>query len=473
MCAYNRINNKYACENEHTLNDMLKGYANFSGFVVSDWGATHSTSDAINAGLDIDMPNPKFFSETLVQAAIDAGNVTTGQIQDTCVRIMAQWYKLPQDKRYPCNGKVCLHANVSTPENKLLARELSSKSTVLLKNDRDLLPLKRPTNVTLSLALIGLGASSAAYTAGTGSGGVQNSPQMVSAFEAFSAIPNVNVVYVNGSDIKSAASAAASADVAIVFGSARSGEGSDRLNLLFHQDFPDTTTEDVIVAVAQVQPDTVVVAVAPGQILTKWSIHVPSILCAFLPGEQFGNAIADVIFGQVVPQAKLPVTFPNKENEQGMTVEQWPGVPSMQFKGHNRVLYSEGQMNGYRWYDKHSVKPAFPFGHGLTYGSSTYSNLQVAGRKVSFDVDVANTGCDTPQVYIGYPGAKDSSVVPTKVLRGFQKLCASETVVVTLSDRDVSEWDVTSKTWNVVSGAFAVYVGSSSQDIRLTGTLTV
>ena len=511
MCAYNRINDKYACENEHTLNEMLKGYANFSGFVVSDWGATHSTSDAINAGLDIDMPSPEFFSETLIQAAIDAGNVTTTQIHNTCLRIMSQWYKLPKDKRFPCNGKACLHVNVSTTENKALARELSAKSTVLLKNEHNLLPLTAESTSTstltseakatpltpltpLHIALIGLGASDKAYTAGTGSGGVQNSPQMVSALSAFSSVPNTIVTYTNGSNVKEATDAAIAADVAIVFGSAHSGEGSDRQNLLFHQDYAASfpTTEEIIAAVAQVQNKTVVVAVAPGQILTDWRDDVSAILCAFLPGEQFGNAIMDVIFGNVVPQAKLPLTFPTKENEQGMTIQQWPGVKSTKFPGHKRVVYSEGQINGYRWYDKNEVVPAFPFGYGLTYGSSTYSNLHISSaddgasdgsssRTVSFDVSVTKNGCDTPQVYLGYPGAKNSATVPTKVLRGFQKVCGSAGsgsndifgVSVTLSERDFSEWNVDMKRWTVVKGMFSVYVGSSSQDIKLTGTLTV
>ena len=133
---------------------------------------------------------------------------------------MSQWYKLPEDKRYPCHGKNCLHANVSTPENKLLSRELAAKSTVLLKNEKNLLPLRKPSleeegesmgesmgegmgegmgeTTSLTIALIGLGASSSAYTAGTGSGGVQNSPQMVSPLDAFSAIKNINIIYVNG-----------------------------------------------------------------------------------------------------------------------------------------------------------------------------------------------------------------------------------------------------------------------------------
>lgn len=484
MCAYNRINGHWACENNETLTVMLKGRANFSGFVVSDWGATHSTSPAINAGLDIDMPDPAYFSEELVEAAIKAGNVTEEHIHESCVRIMSGWYSLPEEKRFPCNGQVCLHHNVSTPANKALARELAAKSTVLLKNEGGLLPLqvgKGSGSKPLRIALIGVDASDSAYTAGQGSGGVQNSPQMVSAVAAFSAIPGVNVTYDPASSMSSATAAAAAADVAIVFGSAHAGEGHDRPNLLFNlpahssTSFAAPTTEAVISAVAKVQKQTIVVAIAPGQILTDWRHSVPAILCPFLPGEQFGNGIADIIFGRVVPQAKLPLTFPNVENEQGMTQQQWPGVPSKQFPGSLRAEYSEGQINGYRWYDKHGVVPAFPFGHGLTYGISTYSNLQISARSVSFDISVSGNGCDTPQVYLGYPGAENSATVPTKVLRRFQKTCSpgKTTITAQLSDRDVSSWNVATKQWQVVSGEFKVYVGSSSQDIRLSGVLQV
>jgi beta-glucosidase len=133
------------------------------------------------------------------------------------------------------------------------------------------------------------------------------------------------------------------------------------------------------------------------------------------------------------------------------------------------------------WQDKHNIKPAWPFGHGLTYGNTSYSGLQVTGRTISFQVTITG-GCDTPQVYIGYPKATVDPRVPTKVLRGFQKTCHAGTLdrqpmatplSFTLTDRDVSEWDVQAKAWHVVPGKFAVYVGSSSQDIRLSGSLTV
>lgn len=204
----------------------------------------------------------------------------------------------------------------------------------------------------------------------------------------------------------------------------------------------------------------------PGYILTNWRSEVPAILINLLPGEQVGNALVDIIFGLVPPQAKLPITLPNIENEQGFTQDQYNVLQSN---------YSEGQITGYRWYDKHGVTPAFPFGHGLTYGTFTYAGIQVVGRTVSFDITrTAGTGCDTAQVYLSYPDAKADPAVPVKVLRFFHKTCEQNTVVsYEFTDKDVSNWDVGTKQWTVTKGTYNVSVGSSSRDIRLNAVLVV
>jgi beta-glucosidase len=461
----------YACENKQTLSVMLKGYFNFSGFVVSDWGATHSVSDAINAGLDIDMPDNHYFSNTSIHAALEVKNITVDQLHDSCIRIMSGWYNVPEDKRFPCDGGICIKNNVSTPANKQLARKIAAMSTVLVQNNGNLLPLAKGTKQ--KIALIGSDAVTP-YTAGSGSGGVPTSNVQVSPLEAFQRL-GLNVVYDPANSTDAAKAAASDADIAIIFGSAHSGEGHDRTDLLFYppQQPDGPTMEAVIAAVAGAQKNTIVVAAVPGQILTDWRHQVASILIPFLPGEQYGNAIADIIFGDVTPQAKLPLSFPNVDNEQGMSVAQWPGLNSTQFgSGTKEANYSEGQIVGYRWYDKHNVAAAFPFGHGLTYGGFTYSDLTVTGRTISFTV--TGTGCDTPQIYLGYPTATTDVQVPVKVLRGFQKTCeASTTVSYTVTDRDVSNWDIAEKAYTITSGTYTVHVGASSQDVRLTGSLIV
>lgn len=225
------------------------------------------------------------------------------------MRIMSQWYKIPLEKRYPCGGGACLHHNVSTPAHKALARKLSAMSTVLLKNEGQLLPLDK-SDKKLKIVLIGADATDA-YTAGQGSGGVSNSNVAVSPLAAMQAM-GLSVTYDAGATVSAAAQAAAAADVAIVFGSAHSGEGHDRTDLLFYNASGAERLEYVIAAVAKVQKKTVVVAAVPGQILTDWRDDVAAILIPFMPGEQYGNAICDLLFGAIPPQAKLPLSFPSK-----------------------------------------------------------------------------------------------------------------------------------------------------------------
>ena len=357
MCAYNRINGKWACENKETLTTMLKGYFNFSGFVVSDWGACHGTDDFINGGLDIQMPDASYFNEDAITASLKDGNITMAQIDGTCERILSGWYNLPVAKRYPCDGGICINNNVSTPAKKLLARKLAAMSTVLAQNDKVpegashklgsgwLLPLSKTAG--LKIALIGQDAKKP-YTAGTGSGGVLNSNVASTPYAAFVGL-GLDVVYSDATDLANATATAAAADVAIVFGSAHSGEGRDRKDLLFTVT-NGVVIEDVIAAVSAVKNVPVIVsAVSPGPLVSQWAKHVEAVLFPFLPGEQYGNALVDLVFGDVAPQAKLPVSMPMGDNDQGFTIQQYPGVPSKQFKGDLEVTYSEGQINGYRW----------------------------------------------------------------------------------------------------------------------------
>jgi beta-glucosidase len=461
MCAYNLVNGVYACENPFTLKTMLKGRYNFSGFVVSDWGACHSTTPSLAAGLDIEMPNGDHFSEANLLAAIAAGNVTVAEIADRCQRILLGYFSLDPSKRYPCGGGICINNNVSTPEHKALARELAAKATVLLKNTNGLLPLSK----TLRIALIGPDAMNP-YTGGQGSGSVVTNA-IVSPFAALSTA-GINITYEEGKTAAAAAVAAAAADVAIVFGHAQSGEGSDRQDLLLSGNI-----DSIIPAVAAANPKTVVYMAVPGAIRTDWRDSAAAILTTFLPGEQIGPALFDILFGDVPPQAKLPVTFPIGENDEGMTPEQYPGVPGGGFVRQSN--YTEGLLIGYRWYEKNAFLPAFPFGHGLTYGTFSYSNLAIAGRVVSFTVtSTSGSGCDTPQLYLSSPSSTTDPAEPLKVLRYFQKTCTPTTdISFTITDADVSIWNVSSESWQVVPGTYGVSVGSSSADIRLTGTINV
>merc|ERR1712072_1120229 len=178
--------------------------------------------------------------------------------------------------------------------------------------------------------------------------------------------------------------AAANADVALVFVATDSSEGSDRNSLSLPEE-----QEKLIAAAASSQKKTVVIAVTPGAILTPWRDSVAAVIMPFLPGQEYGNAISDILFGDVNPSARLHTTMPKIENEMKMTESQWPGVGGSFGLG-KTATYSEKLEVGYRWYSAHSVTPAFPFGHGLSYTNFTYSNLTVHTDKVTFQV--TNTG---------------------------------------------------------------------------------
>jgi beta-glucosidase len=272
------------------------------------------------------------------------------------------------------------------------------------------------------------------------------------------------VSYNNGSDIAQAVALAASADVAIVFVGTKSGEGRDResLSLLPQMD-------ELVAAVAKVNPNTVVVVATPGMVLMPWAPAVPAILTNFLPGQEVGSAIADVLFGDVNPSGRLPFTMPNVENEQNMSQAQWPGLPAS-----NPAVaeYSEGLFFGYRYYDQYNINPLFPFGHGLSYTRFKYENLQVdpsRPRRLTFDLVNRGEvgGAEVWQLYLGFP---PGSGEPPKVLRGFQKvqLAAGGQFQAdwTLTERDMSVWDATAHAWAPVHGNFTIYLGASSRDIR-------
>jgi beta-glucosidase len=547
MCSYNRINVVWSCENPVTLNGELKTAYNFSGWVMSDWGATHSTIPSALAGLDQEMPDNQYFGQALIDA-IQAGNVSESTLDDKVLRILTPMFIAGLFDN-PNTGNIA--NNVTSVAHNELARSLAGKATVLLQN-YGILPLNAQT--VGKIAVIGSAAFAGVITGGGGSGSVvpyyqvtplqgvveamggtwtpppprpatctmeegidyyqpgnpsapgtsaQDCCAQCAALSncqsfAFSSgntcwfkpnadgrrvapgvtagnctypIPPMplpaNVLYDDGSNLTSAAATAAAADIAIVVVATTSSEGTDRPNL----DFPNGQ-DDVVFAVAAAQPNTIVVCINPGAVLTPWSSEVQAVLAMFMPGQEEGHAMADVLFGDVDPGGRLPLTFPNIENEVNFTQAQYPGLPA-----DNPLIadYTEMLEIGYRYYQTHDIQPKFAFGHGLSYSTYTYSNLQVNGRNVSFDVtnDGSRTGYEVPQMYLGFPA---SAGEPPLQLKGFTKLQLTAgqttTVTFTVQDRDLSIWDVTEYAFVPQSGIFEINVGASSEDIRLYGTLT-
>jgi beta-glucosidase len=287
---------------------------------------------------------------------------------------------------------------------------------------------------------------------------------------------NVCVATTDGTDVELAKSLASEADVAILAIGTSSGEGSDRESLSFAQTkhscqlMPEADQDDLVTAIAAVAKSTVVAMVCPGACLTPWRASVDAILHSFLPGESYGLGLVDVLLGKVNPSARMPLTMPNEENEVGFTEEQYPGV--------NKVAtYSEEMLIDYRWYTANEVKPAFAFGHGLSYTTFSYGDLKFTqGNSRELQVQVQNTGnvpgSEVVQMYVTFP---ESAQTPPLQLKGFVKTeilqpGSFQKVTFEIRDRDISVYDVDTAAFKIVQGQFLLKVGSASDDIKVTTT---
>ena len=273
-------------------------------------------------------------------------------------------------------------------------------------------------------------------------------------------------------DVARIAALAAAADVAVVFVSTPSSEGSDRPNL-------DLSAADdaLVAAVTAAQPKTVVVMNSPAAIVTPWEPQAAAMVAAWYGGQEMGHAIADVLYGDVNPAARLPMTWPQRNEDNPLpTPEQYPGV-------NGSVYYTEKLLIDYRWYDANNVTPRFPFGHGLSYSAFNYSGLDIEtgleAPNVTVTFDVFNTGSrdgeEVAQLYLSFPPTTEGE--PPQVLRCFAKYLIpqgfGQAIQLVLTPRDMSIWSVDSYAWELQHGTFSVGVGASSRDIRLRGTFTI
>jgi beta-glucosidase len=466
MASYNRVNGRSACESE-ALNATVKKLWGYDGFIMSDWDAYFSTVGAANNGLDMDMYNNAFSSVPLA-AAIEAGDVPVADLDGMVHSILTTMFRLG-DFDHPSPGK--MSAKVTSAAHAEFDRDAAAAGTVLLQNHGGLLPLN-PLSVH-SIAVIGSAASTKPISTGLGSGSVPlpyDTTPLAGIVDR--AGPGMKVNYSQGDgNIPAAVSLAQTSDIVILCVGERTGESRDRTSLSLPGD-----QDALINAVAAVNTNTIVVVYCSSATLLPWSNQVAAALVAWYPGQENGHALARVLFGDVNPSGKLPVTFPAAADEvPANTPAQFPGV-----KGH--VVYSEGLDIGYRWFDANHVTPRFPFGHGLSYTTFEYSNLTVSAvspsGQVQIGLDVSNTGsragAEVPQLYLGFPSAAGE---PPKLLKGFTKITLApgqtEHVVYNLDWLDLANWDATARGWLVTPGTFQVLVGASSRDLRLNGSFTV
>ncbi len=497
MCAYNRIDGDYACENDYTLDQVLKHDWGFQGFVLSDWGGTHSTVKAALAGLDMDQPgDDNFFSEPLKQAVLD-GKVPQARLDDMVHRIVRGMF---------ANG-VIDHPPVRSVVDPFRGRDdaqkIEEESIVLLQNTGGILPLAAAE--IESIAVIGghadvgvLSGGGSAQVDAPGGNAIDPKPGTSPWGKAIyfpsaplryireQAAAGTKITYDAGTDPAQAAKTAASAQIAIVFVTQWMTEGKDATTL----GLPDKQ-DDLVAAVAAVNPNTIIVLENGGPVDMPWAPHVKGIVESWYPGIGGGKAIANILFGRVNPSGKLPVTFPASDDQlprprvTGLTERTGnngadAGGARERVRNFDVDYNIEGMAVGYRWFQEKNRKPLFPFGFGLSYTRFAYSNLKVdvdaPNHAMSVSFELRNTGAragdEIAEVYVTLPA---SAGEPFRKLAGWKRVSlaagASQTVEVALDPLYLSIYSPDTDTWSRPAGDFLIEVGGSSAELPLHSTV--
>jgi beta-glucosidase len=499
MCSYNRINGTYACENSPMQNGILKTEFGFDGFIMSDWGGTHSTIPSALAGLDMEMDAApgKYYGDALKQAITD-GKVPQARLDDMVTRILRPMFREGIFEHPAAALPEASTANVETPEDVALARQVSEDGTVLLKNKDKALPIAgQGKRIAVIGPAAGQGGAEQSYNTG-GSAHIPEAgphPHVVSPLQGVTqraTADNDVVTYADGNSQADAIAAASAADIAVVFVGDGESEGVDRPDLTLANakfciiagcsPYSPGSQDDLIKAVAGANPNTVVVLDTGGPMLMPWLADVKGVMQAWFPGQEDGNAIAALLFGDVNPSGKLVQTFPKAEADlPAKTPEQYPGVNDA--NGVPHAAYSEGLKVGYRWFDSQGIEPLFPFGFGLSYTSFQIDNLKVKAAPGSttgatVTVGVKNTGdragAEVAQLYVGMPA---STGEPPKQLKGYEKVSlpagGSKTATFKLDRRSFAYYDPNAGGWTVAKGCYQIMVGSSSRDIAQHATVAV
>jgi beta-glucosidase len=493
MCSYNRVNGVYACDNKYLLTDLLKKEWKFPGFVLSDWGGAHSIAKASTAGMDHEQPNDVFYGDALKQA-VEAGQVPMAEVDDHVHRILRAMFATgviddPQQKSV-----------VDVMEGFAVSQRIAENSMVLLKNEKKQLPLDAAK--VKSIALIGSHADIGMLSGG---GSAQVDPPggnvimpagkrgtvwghavwfPTSPMKSIQAkAPNAKLIFNEGTDPDAAAAAARQAEVAIVFVSRWETEGDDVKTM----SLPDNQ-DDLVAKVAAANPHTIVVLETGNPVTMPWVDKVNGILEAWFAGSRGSDALANILFGDVNPSGKLPITFPKSEDDlpHKTIVRPPPGTypPSnpnswrQALEGYPafQTTFDEGLKIGYKWYDAEKKQPLFPFGYGLSYTTYSYSNMKVTpGDHVTVTFTVKNTGsragAEIAQVYASLPS---SAGEPPKRLVGWSRMKLnpgeSKDVTVDVEPLFLSVFNTDQHAWQKVAGEYTFMAGGSSQSLPLKGT---
>lgn len=511
MSCYNIVNGHHCAESDYLLTDILKKEFGFKGFVVSDWASTYSTVGTVNAGMDLEMPGgapakamlarPRaqeqgssgtWLTADKVLAAVKAGQISEATLDDNVGRILRVIIESGLiDHPHPGGG------DVDTPEQQKIALQGTTEGIVLLKNEGSLLPLD-PAKIH-SIAVIGPNAL-AARTGGGGSSRVQPkyavSPlegiqkRAGAGIQVTSALgvgmegedPAHDTAEARANDLKQAAEIAAKADVAVVVVGRywrNESEGFDVKTM----DLP-AGQDELIAAVEKANPRTVVVLNTGDPVtMTRWIDATPALLDMWYGGEEGGNALAAILFGDANPSGKLPVSLP-KRFEDSPAAKNYPGKDL-------HTEYAEGIYVGYRYYDTKNVAPQFPFGFGLSYTKFEYSDLKIINfttksgavqqKGVIVNATIKNTGqragAEVVQLYIHDGHSKIDR--PVHELKNFTRVelnpgeSKNMQLHLLLDPATFGYWSPETKQWTLDPGSFEIQVGASSRDIRLKAPIEI
>lgn len=503
MGAYNKFRGEYLCENKYMLTDVLRDEWGFDGIVISDWAAVHDTKKSIESGLDVEMGTPKpfneyFYADTLIKK-VKAGEIAETDVDNAVKRVLQLMFTLKS-----IDDKDRAKGSINTEDHFQDAYKIAAESVVLLKNETGQLPLN--TNNIKSIAVIGNNAKKKNALGGFGAGvktkrevtpleGLQNRlPETVKInyaegyLERYATNEKAKLgdITLNGpvtidklepEMLEEAINAAKNSDVAIVFaGSNRDyeTEASDRasLKLPFGQ-------EELIEKVLEVNPNTIVVMIAGAPFdIQNVSEKSSALIWSWFNGSEGGNALADVILGNINPSGKLPWTMPKK-------LEDSPAHATHSFPGDKSVNYTEGILVGYRWFDAKDVEPLYPFGYGLSYTNFEFSDIKT--DKENYDSDdiiqvsfnIRNTGNidgkEVAQLYVSDPESYVEKAA--KELKGFKKIAiksgATKRVTIEIPVKELAYYNEVKKEWLVEQGIYNIKLGNSSRNILVEASIHI
>jgi beta-glucosidase len=472
MCSYNKINGLEAAANPWLLTKILREEWGFTGYVMSDWYAVNDRVAGIKAGLDLEMPYSGGYNDQALIKAVQTGVLPEAVLDQAVERILTKVFEYADNR---------LKAAFDRDAHHRLSAEIEKECAVLLKNEDNLLPIRADKKITL----IGAFAETPRFQGG-GSSHI-NAHKITSALDAVKA-RGITVDYVEGfsadqdtgdpAALQAAVEAAKGADVAIIFAGlpdSIESEGYDRA----HMRLPECQNA-VITAIAEVQPNSIVVLHNGSPVEMPWIGKVKSLLEMYLGGQAAGEAAVSLLFGEANPSGKLAETFPLRL-EDNPSYENFPGDGK-------KVYYHEGIFAGYRYYDYRNMDVLFPFGHGLSYTTFKYENLKLEKPSINFitgnerltvTVDITNTGKvpgkEAAQLYI--EDKTGAAIRPIRELKGFEKvnLAPGETkqVCFTLDKRSFAWYHVELGDWYCSPGSYNIVIGASSRDLRLYAELQV